>query len=878
MSTPPPTESFFPGLKFNNSFFTSGNEAATIDYCNQNFLRSSGYAVSRAIWTTFNNIVYFNGGFEVVGNITVNGDVSANNFKGSGAQLTSINASNVSTGTLSIVRGGTGLTTFNPNFILYGSSTNTITTSTNFIYDPSTLTLKAQRLTGALQIATGSEYIGATGYFISTTGTDSSAVKTVYTINGAYVLSVSSLAASGSKIELIFDNNNLTNWITLNSTYTKENGLTTGRYLANTTGTINVNYFTTTVVAVGTIYGEWVQVQFPKRVAINDVLFIPESLPRAIIKGYLLGSNNGITWEVVYGEFTLTAWANFVERSLLGVYTQNTKQFLRYRLVATQIQGVTSGASGATEKFSIAELRFTFNQNVNYIDSVLCLGDPVGTGDPMTNVILDVNGGVNINGRLLINGTAISSGQWITTGSNIYYNTGNVGIGTTNPTARLHINYTSTALNPDVGTTGIYVYNPTNSAGQNSVITNRIGGSSAGRVMYSFDVNGAYGYSIKMEASSHALRFNNNWEGSGTDNMVINANGYVGIGHPSPSYKCHIKCAYDNVATGLHLDAGEVTSEPNKYTLTIYPYVIAGGEVGWRFRTQNLTGGTHNAITIKNYGQVSIGSNCSANSFTAGSTIQAYGPFYFPNDAWNNTNEGENRIYFSTSGTTYIRGAGNSTSISIIFRSPTQFDMGYFQASVFCCYGPVNLSDRRIKRDIEEINDDDALNKILLVQPTTYYYRDETRNKGNGKVYGFIAQQIKEVIPDAVHTTKQIIANIYKTCLVYNKREIYHSIPQDVAIDTEVQILDKEGGEKGKRYKIKAIYQDHFKIDEDIESESCFVFGYCVDDLNALDKSYIFTLNVCATQELHRRMEAQEKRIKDLEEKIERLLTIIDNN
>ena len=126
-----------------------------------------------------------------------------------------------------------------------------------------------------------------------------------------------------------------------------------------------------------------------------------------------------------------------------------------------------------------------------------------------------------------------------------------------------------------------------------------------------------------------------------------------------------------------------------------------------------------------------------------------------------------------------------------------------------------------------------------------------------------------------MHTTKEIIANIYKTCLVYNKREIYYSIPQDVAIDTEVQILDKEGGEKGKRYKIKEIYDDYFVIDEDIDADECFVYGYCVDDLNGLDKSYIFTLNVCATQELHRRIEAQDKRIKELETKLEKLINYI---
>jgi hypothetical protein len=165
--------------------------------------------------------------------------------------------------------------------------------------------------------------------------------------------------------------------------------------------------------------------------------------------------------------------------------------------------------------------------------------------------------------------------------------------------------------------------------------------------------------------------------------------------------------------------------------------------------------------------------------------------------------------------------------------------------------------------------------KILLVQPTTYNYIDEVRNKGNGKVYGFIAQQIKEVIPDAVMINKEIIPNIYKICLVYNKREIYHSIPQDIAIDTEVHILNKEGGEKGKRYKIKEIYDDYFVIDEDIDGDECFVFGYMVDDLNALDKSYIFTLNVCATQELHRRMQAQNVIIKELEAKMEQVLKYI---
>jgi hypothetical protein len=184
-----------------------------------------------------------------------------------------------------------------------------------------------------------------------------------------------------------------------------------------------------------------------------------------------------------------------------------------------------------------------------------------------------------------------------------------------------------------------------------------------------------------------------------------------------------------------------------------------------------------------------------------------------------------------------------------------------------------NPSDSRIKKDIEDINDDNALNKLLLIQPKTYNYIDVERNKGFGKVYGFIAQQIKEIIPEAVPIIQYIIPNIYKSCLIHNKREVYHTIPLDTPIDTEVKI-------RGSDYKIKEIYEDHFVIDKDIETDEAFVYGYNVDDFHSLNKDYIFTLNVCATQELHRMMEAQsllikshEDRIKDLETKMERMLS-----
>jgi hypothetical protein len=189
-------------------------------------------------------------------------------------------------------------------------------------------------------------------------------------------------------------------------------------------------------------------------------------------------------------------------------------------------------------------------------------------------------------------------------------------------------------------------------------------------------------------------------------------------------------------------------------------------------------------------------------------------------------------------------------------------------------YGWANASDRRIKKDIEDINDVEGLNKILLIEPKKYNYVETCRNRGYGKIYGFIAQQIREVIPEAIILLKQIIPNIYKNCLINNKREVYYSIPLDTPVDTSIKIDDNDS------YKIKEIYDDYFVIDKDFDANEAFVYGYSVDDFHTLDKTYIFTLNVCATQELHRRIEAQnvviqshEDRIKDLETKMERLLS-----
>jgi hypothetical protein len=172
---------------------------------------------------------------------------------------------------------------------------------------------------------------------------------------------------------------------------------------------------------------------------------------------------------------------------------------------------------------------------------------------------------------------------------------------------------------------------------------------------------------------------------------------------------------------------------------------------------------------------------------------------------------------------------------------------------------------------------------ILAIEPKTYNYIDKIE-RGTSKVYGFISQQIGDVIPDAVSINTDYIPNVMLLADYNDYIITLPSIPTKVVIKVNDKIkgYDKDNNMiklevveviDNRMFKINIVEEDQ----RDYKDNKIFVSGTKVDDFHILAKEYIFTLNVCATQVLHRRMEAQNVIIKDLQDKVDKLYLLIVN-
>ena len=114
------------------------------------------------------------------------------------------------------------------------------------------------------------------------------------------------------------------------------------------------------------------------------------------------------------------------------------------------------------------------------------------------------------------------------------------------------------------------------------------------------------------------------------------------------------------------------------------------------------------------------------------------------------------RNFFRGASSNFFGGTGTWNGFGIRASGAIGTDT-YFVAHT----GTWGSSDSRIKRNINDVTDASALEKLRLLEPKTYKYID-TNEQGDTTVYGFIAQEVSNVFPEAVKISVKAIPNIYE--------------------------------------------------------------------------------------------------------------------
>jgi hypothetical protein len=185
----------------------------------------------------------------------------------------------------------------------------------------------------------------------------------------------------------------------------------------------------------------------------------------------------------------------------------------------------------------------------------------------------------------------------------------------------------------------------------------------------------------------------------------------------------------------------------------------------------------------------------------------------------------------------------------------------------------VYFSDERIKTNIENIDGEKAIEWVRALQPKKYNYIDAV-GQGAEPTWGFIAQEVKNVLEYSVSLSKNYIPNIYELCRVENGRTLIlvnkttelltvNSIIKAVSVDKSEIILTVQEIVNDKTFIIREPVDDKDMVDGKL-----FIYGQEIGDFNNLDKNAIFTISTAALKQVDQELQETKKIVVDQKNRI----------
>jgi hypothetical protein len=183
-------------------------------------------------------------------------------------------------------------------------------------------------------------------------------------------------------------------------------------------------------------------------------------------------------------------------------------------------------------------------------------------------------------------------------------------------------------------------------------------------------------------------------------------------------------------------------------------------------------------------------------------------------------------------------------------------------------------SDRRIKKDIIDININ-GIDKILQsINPKKYNYIDKLQHSNKGH-YGVIAQEINKILPEVVNTSTNFIPDIMKVAKMIGKNKFKLECDLGVGDIVKIYTSDMKKGSKETNIESKIIEKkdDIYTIELSDNKEKLldvvFVYGKQVDDFHTVNYEQLIPLLVSGYQYQSTIIKSQKYRIDNLIEFIE---------